>query len=274
MAAVSVIVPTYNRAQLVLGAVNAVLCQSFRDVELFVVDDGSEDDTREVLTPFADRLTLLVHHRNRGAAAARNTGIRASRAPLIAFLDSDDHWLPDKLAAQVAFFEDDPGAVACQTEETWIRNGRRVNPRRRHRKPSGDIFLRSLELCLVSPSAVMLRRSVLGETGLFDEDLPACEDYDLWLRIGCRWPIALIPRPLVIRQGGHPDQLSARFRGLDRFRILALVKLLRRGRLTSVQRAAVQQELARKCGIYGTGCLKRGRQAEARFYLGIPDKIL
>jgi hypothetical protein len=186
----------------------------------------------------------------------------------VALLDSDDYWLPGKLAAQTAFFERHPEAVICQTEELWVRDGVRVNPGKRHRKRSGMIFEPSLELCLVSPSAVMLRRSLFESVGFFDERLPACEDYDLWLRIGCRHPVHLIDRPLIVKRGGHPDQLS-RAPGLDRYRIRAICGLLARNTLTVDQRRAAWGALAAKCAIYAAGCRKRGRRAEAEGCLAL-----
>ncbi len=269
---VTVIIPTYNRSALVLQAVTSVLAQNFKDTEILVVDDGSTDGTVEALESFSERIRVLRHELNRGVSAARNTGIRASSAPLIAFLDSDDRWLPGKLDAQVRFFRDNPGAVACQTREIWIRRGRRVNPGRRHVKPSGDIFEASLERCLVSPSAVMIRRSVLEEVGLFDEDLPVCEDYDLWLRISSRHPIHLLDQDLLVREGGRPDQLSAFGPGMDRYRIQSMIGLLQRCPLTEDQERATLRELARKCRIYGQGCLKRGREEEGRYYLALPGR--
>lgn len=273
MTGVSVIIPTYDRADRVTRAVSSVLDQTYADFELLVVDDGSGDGTIRALRPFLDRIRLIRHARNCGVSAARNTGIRASRAPLVAFLDSDDRWLPEKLESQVRFFRERPGVVACQTQEIWVRGGRRVNPARRHLKPSGDIFALSLERCLVSPSAVMLCRCVLDEVGLFDESLPVCEDYDLWLRIACRHPIHLIDRELLVREGGHPDQLSARGPGMDRYRIQALIKVLRCGSLSVSQEQAAQEALRRKSRIYAEGCLKRGRNREGRFYTTLPDRI-
>jgi len=271
MAAVSVIIPTFNRAAKTARAISSVLDQRFADTEIIVVDDGSTDGTEEVLGQFKDHIRYMVHPGNRGVSAARNTGIAASTAPLIAFLDSDDYWLPDKLGVQTSFFDKNPYAMICQTEETWIRNGKHANPKRRHLKPSGDIFEPSLTLCLVSPSAVILKRALLDEVGLFDEGLPACEDYDLWLRIACRYPVFLIRKSLVIKEGGHPDQLSARFAGMDRFRIKALVKLLRETPLNESQEKATLKELFRKCQIYGTGCSKRGKKTEAAYYLELPS---
>jgi hypothetical protein len=193
--------------------------------------------------------------------------------PLIAFLDSDDYWLPQKAAVQVDFFEHHPEACICQTEEIWVRKGQRVNPMRKHVKPCGDIFEPSLKRCLVSPSAAMLRRSVLESVGLFDEDLPACEDYDLWLRISCRHPVHLIREHLVVKEGGDPDQLSLRHKGMDRFRIRALVKLIESGALNEQQLSATLKELAFKCQIYGKGCLKRGKAEEGAYYLMLPERM-
>ena len=270
MAAVSVIIPTFNRAVKTARAISSVLYQRFTDYEIVVVDDGSTDETEQVLHPFKNHIRYVAHKTNRGVSAARNTGLAVSKSPLIAFLDSDDYWLPDKLAVQKAFFDKNPDTMICQTEETWIRNGKRANPGKRHLKPSGDVFEPSLALCLVSPSAVMLKRELLEEVGVFDEDLPACEDYDLWLRIACRYPVFLIPQRLVIKEGGHPDQLSARFKGMDRFRIKSMVKLLQESPLRESQKKATLKELSRKCQVYGTGCLKRGKKTEGAYYLELP----
>ena len=259
--AISVIIPTFNRAQDVAAAVASVLDQTWTDFELIVVDDGSTDDTDAALAPLADRIRLL-RQPNRGVSAARNAGIDAARGRLIAFLDSDDRWLPKKLAVQKAFFDAHSDARICQTEEVWIRNGVRVNPGRRHRKPSGNIFIPSLALCLVSPSAVMMRRELFDAIGRFDETLPACEDYDLWLRVACRYPVHLIDEPLIVKYGGHADQLS-KMPGLDRYRIRALEKVLSAGPLNAAQRRAAAATLVEKCRIYAAGCRKRGRDAEA-----------
>jgi glycosyltransferase involved in cell wall biosynthesis len=263
---VSVIIPTYNRACLLKEAIGSVQEQVFSDFELIVVDDGSTDNTAQLLQSYANIQVVKQDHR--GVSAARNAGIAQAFGQFLAFLDSDDLWLPEKLSAQVAFFESHPDALICHTEEIWIRNGVRVNPRRRHRKHSGMIFERAVQLCLVSPSAVMIHRSLFDQVGWFDETLPACEDYDLWLRIACRFPIFLISKPLVIKRGGHTDQLS-RAPGLDRFRIYALRKVLEdppEGGLTEQQRLAAIEALSNKCAIYAAGCLKHGRANEAKKY--------
>ncbi len=273
MATVSVIIPTFNRAEKVVRAVSSVLSQNFTDLDIIVVDDGSTDGTRDALAKFRNKIKYIHHSSNLGVSAARNTGIEKSTAKFISFLDSDDYWLPEKLAEQIAFIKRNPKVLVCQTEEIWVRNGRRVNPQKKHLKPSGDIFVPSLKLCLVSPSAVMLKRSVLKQAGLFDETLPACEDYDLWLRISCRYPVYLIKRPLVVREGGNPDQLSARYKGMDRFRIKSLAKLIKSGVLNERQLQSTFKELLIKCRIYGKGCLKRGKVEEGTFYLTLPQTL-
>jgi glycosyltransferase involved in cell wall biosynthesis len=262
--AVSVIIPTYNRGWSLAQAVDSVLAQDFSEFELVVIDDGSDDDTSHLLERYGAAIRVL-RQSNQGVSAARNAGIAAAQAGLIAFLDSDDFWLPGKLGRQVEFFNRHAEALICQTEETWIRHGRRVNPGKRHSKRTGMIFEPSLDLCLISPSAVMVRRELFDRVGFFDESLPACEDYDLWLRTTCRYPVHLIETAFIVKRGGHPDQLSRTW-GLDRFRIASIEKLLAGDRLSTDQRRAAVAVLKRKCAIYAGGCRKRGRMAEAEQY--------
>jgi glycosyltransferase involved in cell wall biosynthesis len=268
---VSVIIPTFNRARWVQEAVASVLAQTFRDFEVLVVDDGSTDATLEVLGPFFNHIKMVRLKKQRGVSAARNLGIRASQGTWLAFLDSDDLWLKDKLARQMAFLEAHPELLICQTDEIWMRNAVRVNPPATHQKVGGDIFFESLERCLVSPSAVMLHRRLLDEVGTFDENLPAAEDYDLWLRVAWRYPVGLVPEPLVVKRGGHADQLS-RQRGLDRWRIQALLKLLQEPGLPEPYRQAAERTLAYKCAIYAQGCEKRGKIAEAEYYKNLKSR--
>jgi len=268
--AVTAVIPTYNRGWALAEAVDSVLGQDYPALELIVVDDGSTDDTPATLERYGERVRV-IRQENRGVSAARNRGIRAARSAYIAFLDSDDLWRPGKISAQMAFFKSCPGARICQTEEIWIRRGRRVNPKRRHKKPSGDIFTASLALCLVSPSAVMMRRELLEEMGGFDESLPACEDYDLWLRVSLRYPIHLIDDALVVKRGGHGDQLSGTA-GLDRYRIQSLDKILGGEGLTPSQARAAKAMLREKCRIYAAGCRKRGKIEMAETYETLAGK--
>ena len=269
---VTVIIPTYNRGWVVQEAIDSVLHQDFSDYELIVVDDGSNDNTREILGAYGKAITVLQQS-NRGVSAARNRGIAEAAGRLIAFLDSDDLWLPRKLTTQVKFFEENADAVINQTQEIWIRNGLRVNPKKRHHKFSGMIFERSLALCLVSPSAVMIKKSLFDAVGVFDEQLPACEDYDLWLRVSCRYPVHLMDSPLIIKRGGHDDQLS-KAAGLDKYRIQSLMKIIDSDLLTPQQYKAAVITLKEKSEVYAAGCRKRGRGKEAEYFFALAKKYL
>jgi glycosyltransferase involved in cell wall biosynthesis len=262
MQKITVIIPVYNRPAFVQEAIKSVLDQTYSNVELIVVNDGSTDETPSVLHSFADKIRI-IHQENKGVSAARNTGIKNSDSQWIAFLDSDDIWLPEKLDLQMQFFEKHPDARICQTEEIWIKDGKRLYPKKKHKKKSGMIFKHCLPLCIVSPSAVMSHREMFEMVGTFDESLPACEDYDLWLRISCQYPIFLLDKPLIIKRGGHDDQLSQAIR-LDRFRIRALLKILHSNVLTDDQIILAKNELVRKCRIYQKGCIKHGRLDEAK----------
>ena len=268
---VSVIIPTFNRAWCLKKAVDSVLAQDYTHFELIVVDDGSTDGTHDLLAGYGKAVTV-IEQTNQGVSAARNRGVAASTGSLIAFLDSDDYWYPQKLTAQVDFFLSNPEAFICQTEEIWIRNGKRANPKKKHQKLSGMIFEPSLALCLISPSAVMMRKPFFMKMNGFDESLPACEDYELWLRITCRYPVYLLPKPLIVKTGGHDDQLSGAA-GLDKFRIHALQKILGSGFLTDSQYRAAQDMLKTKCRIYADGCIKHGRRTVAMYYSRLAEEI-
>ena len=265
---VSAVIPTYNRLSTLKRALDSVLRQEGPSFEILVVDDGSRDATRHLVegTPSVKVQTQYFYQTNRGPSAARNLGIQHARGRFIAFLDSDDEWLPGKLKAQLDFFERNPDSLICQTEEIWIRDGRRVNPMKKHKKQGGLIFERCLALSVVSPSAVMMRREFFDEVGLFDESLPVCEDYDLWLRASARFPIGLIDKAFVVKYGGHTDQLSRRLPIMDQYRIRSLLKFLRGGSGTAEQRELAAQELIRKSKIVSNGARKRGKEKEAQSY--------
>jgi glycosyltransferase involved in cell wall biosynthesis len=262
---ISVVVPTFDRAAVLPRAIESVRAQTRPPAELIVVDDGSTDGTAELIGGQFSEAHIL-RQENLGVSAARNRGIEASTGEWIALLDSDDEWRPAKLQRQVAALRDHPDLRICHTDEIWIRKGRRVNPRRIHAKHGGWIFERCLPLCAMSPSSIMIHRSIFEEVGLFDEGLPACEDYDLWLRICSRFPVLYVDEPLVVKYGGHDDQLSSRIWGLDRFRIEALEKILREDHLAPDDRIAALAMLLEKIQIYLAGARKRGRAEEAAAY--------
>jgi GT2 family glycosyltransferase len=146
-----------------------------------------------------------------------------------------------------------------------------MNQKLKHRKYSGYIFERCLPLCIISPSSVVIKRDIFGKVGLFDKSLPVCEDYDLWLRITAKYPVLFIERPLIIKMGGHDDQLSRSYEAMDKFRIQSLVKTLKSGILDEAQMMKAVEELKIKCRIVAAGAKKRGRAEEAEYYLKLGD---
>jgi glycosyltransferase involved in cell wall biosynthesis len=271
MPLVSVIIPTFNRAHLLERAIKSVLYQTLRDFECIVVDDGSTDSTGDLpLLKNADsRLRYVKLPENKGVSAARNAGVDATSAPLLAFLDSDDEWLPQKIEKQVRWLERNRDFSIVQTREIWIRNGRRVNPPKTHEKFQGDLFGASLERCMITPSSVLLIRTLFKECGGFNESLPACEDYDLWLKITCRYPVGLVDEYLLTRYGGHADQLSLIVPVLDRFRIQSLIDLLAAKYLSPEQTRQVRECLLKRARIVSTGYGNHENRKKHEQYLEI-----
>jgi len=257
---ISVIIPAFNRAHTLPKALDSVLSQTLKPREIIVVDDGSTDETNAVLANYPG--LCIISQDNRGVSAARNMGIKKAGGEWLAFLDSDDEWLKEKLEKQWdAICIDDK--LICHTEEIWIRNGQRVNPMKKHKKFGGIIYERCLPLCVISPSSVMIHRSVFEDVGVFDESLEVCEDYDLWLRICAKYSILFIDEPLIVKYGGHEDQLSRKYWGMDRFRVKALEKMMSFGALNDEDEKATVNMILQKCGIIINGMKKRGNNDEA-----------
>ncbi len=268
---VSVVVPTYNRAGVLGRALDSVFSQTRQPEQVIVVDDGSTDGTSEVINRDYPLVTC-VRQTNAGVSAARNRGIAEANSEWIAFLDSDDEWKPGKLERQLDALRQNPSFHICHTNEIWIRNGRRVNEGKRHAKSGGWIFQRCLPLCVISPSSVIVRRALLEELGGFDESLPVCEDYDMWLRICSRHPILFLEEPLVVKHGGHDDQLSKRYWGMDRFRIHAIEKILNYSHLSPRDRTAAVRTMIEKIDVYIAGADKRGKKEEISKYIALRDR--
>lgn len=257
---ISVVIPSYNRLPLLINALESVLAQTSKVDEIIVVDDGSNDATGEEISLRFPQIRLITQA-NRGVSAARNTGIRAAGCDWIALLDSDDRWLPDKIKTIRQAQVEHPQFLLYHSDEFWIRNGVRVNAMKKHQKSGGWIFQQCLPLCVISPSAVVIKREIFDRVGLFDESLPACEDYDLWLRICQQMPVYYIDKPLITKYGGHEDQLSGQYWGMDRFRIRALEKLLNDTKLGEADRQAAEAMLTHKLNILLKGACKHGNQA-------------
>lgn len=257
--AISVIIPTFNRVHMIQRALHSVLNQNFPIHEIIVIDDGSNDGTDRIIQEQFPKVRLLQQD-HQGVSVARNRGIRMATGNWIAFLDSDDCWVPNKLSRQIDELMKHPRLLLCHTDEIWIRNGKRVNPKKKHEKKGGTIFQDCLLLCVISPSSVLLKKQLLNEVGYFDEALPVCEDYDLWLRICAIYPVLYINEPLTIKYGGHEDQLSKKYWGMDRFRIQALAKVLSSGVIKGYDKRAACAMLHKKCKILVKGAMKHQNQ--------------
>jgi glycosyltransferase involved in cell wall biosynthesis len=262
---VSVIITTYNRRHTIERAIDSVLNQTHPADEIILIDDGSTDGTDQLIKRKYPNI-IYIRQENQGVSHARNLGISQSKSQWIAILDSDDEWLPSKLNTQLRLLQENPEHKICHTHEIWIRNGRRVNPMKKHKKSGGYIFNKCLPLCIISPSSVMIERSVFDTYGLFDEALPVCEDYDLWLRLCAFLPVLYVDKPQIIKYGGYKDQLSQKYWGMDRFRISALEKIIQNPQLSTENRQSAIQTIVDKIDIYILGARKRGKEEEIAIY--------
>lgn len=253
---ISVVIPTRDRQKLLQRALDSVVQQTLAPKEIIVVDDGSNDGTREMVrTEFPD--IIYQYQSPSGISKARNNGMKLCGGDWIAFLDSDDEWRSDKLERQVAWLSENPAFRVCHCDEIWIRNGVRVNPKKRHQKRGGWIFPYCLPLCVVSPSAIVVHASAFEDIGKFDEALPVCEDYDMWLRMALHYQFGYLDKKLVVKYGGHSDQLSKAFPAMDQYRIIALKKILEGEQLNRKNRILTLEMIVQKLRIYINGARKR-----------------
>ncbi len=255
---ISVVIPAYNRARPLERALESVLAQSRPADEIIVVDDGSTDETRHLIETRYSHINY-IQQTNKGVSAARNAGIKSTNHDWICLLDSDDSWQPDKLEKQTQALSENTDFLICHTNETWYRNGEILNQGKKHEKRGGYIFQYCLPLCAISPSSVIINKQIFNDVGLFDENLPACEDYDMWLRICCKYPVLFLDEALTNKQGGHEDQLSKKHWGMDRFRIIAIQKIIESNCLDETDRQAAINMLLKKISIFLKGSEKHGK---------------
>jgi glycosyltransferase involved in cell wall biosynthesis len=258
---IDIVIPTFNRANIVVKAIESVLNQTYKNYKLYIVDDGSTDETLKVLNKYKDSSNIhIIFQKNSGVSAARNNAVKISNSPWISFLDSDDEWLPNKLEVQVAYLKAHPEIRFLHSDEIWVRNGIRVNPKVKHQKNNDNIFLRSLEFCLISPSTVIMKRDLFAECGTFDENFIVCEDYDLWLKVLVKENIGFINNNLTIKNGGHEDQLSTKFVAMDFWRIKSLVALYNNSNLDNLTLIQIENVILKKSEILLRGYLKHQNQ--------------
>lgn len=277
---ISVIIPVYNRRQLLPEAVRSVLLQSYGDLELLVLDDGSTDGTPESLEPFLSdpRLRFFQLEHSGMPGAVRNRGVEWARGEWIAFLDSDDIWLPEKLKMQTEQLESEAkqGIVRplIHGREIWLRGNKVISQKGQRHRRSGDIFSDALVKCIIGPSTVLLRRDLYLSLGGFREDMDIVEDYELWLRICALHEVSYLEEPCIVKRAGSWDQLSGRYGQIEKFRIAALADLYKRGWFSAGPRSQeALLELKRKCAIYARGCEKHGRPEEAARCLQFADAL-
>jgi len=259
---VSVIIPTYNRERTLERAIRSVLGQTFTNLELIIIDDGSSDNTEALVAKLQkeDERISYFKTENKGVSAARNTGIRCARGNWLAFLDSDDEWLKGKLDKQDEYLIANPECRIVHTEEIWIRNNVRVNPHKKHKKMGGRIFSQSLELCLMSPSSILIHKSILDDVGLFNEKYPVCEDYELWLRILEKYKVGFVEMACIKKYGGHEDQLSTKYIAMDYWRLQAMKGFFDSTHLSAAEKAKLEQIYTHKYYILEQGAMKHGNK--------------
>lgn len=263
---ITVIIPTLNRGHTLPRAIDSVLKQTLLPHEIIVVDNGSNDGTLEMVGSRYPSVRVLKEEKI-GVSAARNKGIKEANGSWVALLDSDDEWLPQKLQRQLEVVSKSEGTSRLvHTNELWMKNNVSVNQMKKHKKSGGYIFNSCLPLCCISPSSSILRRDLFDELGFFDEDLPACEDYDLWLRICSKEDVLFVDENLIIKYGGHDDQLSQRFWGMDRFRVYSLEKLICGGDLSLKNWTCAYEMLLAKLLVLISGGLKRENIDLVNFY--------
>ena len=263
---ISVIIPCYNRVEFLRHALLSVSKQSLCPTEIIVIDDGSVKPLEKKLASEFPH-TLWYRQQNQGVSSARNLGIQKAQCPWVAFLDSDDEWQPEKLEKQIRFHKRHPTFLASHTDEVWIRNGNQVLPPKYLNKAPEQLFKRSLERCLICPSSVLLHHSIFEKFGCFDKNLPVCEDYDLWVRILLKESFGYIDEKLVVKHGGHSDQLSRQNWGMDRFRVKSLEKLVEKGEIPSGKQEAILSILVQKCKILSKGFRKHNKNKQSEMYL-------
>ena len=262
----SVVIPTFNRLESTEKAILSVLDQTFPAEEVIVIDDGSTDNTSKILSAKYPNLNWIFQE-NHGVSHARNKGVENASGNWIAFLDSDDTWAPNKLKEQVDFLRTRSELALCHTDENWIRNQNPVKPPTYLDKSDVDIFCKSLIRCIICPSSVVMQKSVFIELGKFREDLAVCEDYDLWLRTIIGHKIGYLAEKLVTKYGGHQDQLSNRYWGMDRFRVQSLEALLKNPALKDDKRVKTIETIIEKLSLLAQGFAKHNKTDESNGFL-------
>lgn len=261
---ISVVIPSYNRKEFLKRSINSVNNQTIKPFEIIVVDDGSFDGTEAMIKRNYDFIKF-IKQKNKGVSAARNFGIKVSSGEWICFLDSDDEWKNDKLEKQIIAAKSNPDYKFFHSDEIWVKNGKRINQKKKHKKYGGDIFDKCLDMCRISPSSVLIDKTIFDDVGIFNENLVICEDYELWLRICNKYSVFFINEPLIIKYGGHQGQLSYSVDSIEYHRIKALEYLMSSNLKKENKDHAIKM-LISKITIYLNGLIKRGKKHKIALY--------
>jgi len=258
---ISVIIPTYNRENLIEKTIQSVLNQTIKADEIIIIDDGSTDSTKKILEKY-DQNIRYIYQKNNGVSSARNLGINKASNEWLCFLDSDDIWHEEKLAKQIAFHTKYTHILWSHTDELWKFNSKIIKQKKHQLKPSGFCFEQNIANTLIGASTLMIHKKVIDDVGAFDERLIACEDYDLWLRILFKYELGLINEKLITKIAGHENQLSFSTKLMDRYRIIALQK-----HTNTPYKESVLKQIINKCDILIQGAIKHNNKEIEDYYV-------
>lgn len=261
---VTAIIPTFNRASYLLEAIKSVENQTQKVDEIIIIDDGSNDNTKELVSSLHVK---YIYQENRGVSNARNLGIELASNDWIAFLDSDDTWQPNKIEIQTKFHKANPNLFASFSDEIWIRGDKEITLKK-HQQKEEPTFLNSLRNCKIGTSTFFAHKPLLKQVGVFDEELKACEDYDLWLRILLQTKIGYIDQKLTTKYARAQNQLSFTTAFMDIYRIKALLK-----HLNTVYVDKICDEIAYKLAILKKGAIKHNNEQILHFCKQLETKI-
>lgn len=224
MSDISVVIPSYNHAHFLKTAIESALTQTYRDIEIIVVDDGSTDNTAYVVEEFLGKIHYIWQE-NQGLSAARNTAIRNSQGEYIAFLDADDLWMPTFLEEQIANIRRNSKVGLTYSWWSYVDKNGKILPERGNYNKRGDLLMQLALMNYWPPVSVMVRKQCIIEAGCFDDKLTALEDWDLWLRIAANgWEIDYIPRVLV-KYRRHDNNMTLDVERMERNQLAVLNKL-------------------------------------------------
>ncbi len=250
---------------MLLKAVESVINQTYRPYEVIVVDDGSNDGTA-LEFPIEGVIFIQIDHDGH-PGFVRNRGVENSTGDYIAFLDSDDIWMTDKLERQVEYYKSHKNCRILHTKERWVRNDKVISQKKRKHKKSGNVFKESLQGCILGPSTVLMDKKLYLEFDGFNSTIEVGEDYDLWLRITGSVDVDYLDEELIIKNAGHGDQLSFKYGFIEPFKIDVLESLIKEDSFSPENRELAIDALKNKYEIIINGCKKRGKDSEAQLYI-------